>query len=101
MPAADRSDSPASGRSWRSRLLRAGRRAFVLLTGGTLCLLGFVLLFLPGPGLPVLFCGLTVLATEFAWAERLLRRLRTRVRLLATRPGRARRLPVLEPRTST
>jgi len=87
MPAPDLPDirAAAAGRSWRRRLLLTGRRALVLLAGAALGLLGFVLLFLPGPGLPVLFCGLTVLATEFAWAERLLGRLRARVRRLATR----------------
>jgi len=94
MPAPDLPDirAAAAGRSWRRRLLLTGRRALVLLAGAALGLLGFVLLFLPGPGLPVLFCGLTVLATEFAWAERLLGRLRARVRRLATRPGGAGRL---------
>jgi uncharacterized protein (TIGR02611 family) len=109
MPATDHT----TRRSWRRRLLRTGRRALVLVAGGALCLTGFVLLFIPGPGLPALFGGLTVLATEFAWAERLLHRLRARVRLLATRPSRrlrsARRVdagitryrPAVEPGPST
>jgi hypothetical protein len=94
MEASDRPDIPVprSGRSWRDRLVLAGRRALVLVAGSGLCLLGFVLLFLPGPGVPAVLAGLTVLATEFTWAERLLRRLRARLRRLATRPGWTRRV---------
>ena len=40
---------------------------------GTLVIaLGVVLLPLPGPGWLVIFAGLAILASEFAWAERLL-----------------------------
>ena len=34
--------------------------------------LGFILIPLPGPGWLIVFAGLALLATEFAWAERLL-----------------------------
>ena len=40
--------------------------------GCAVLLLGLVLVPLPGPGWLVVFVGLGVLATEFAWAERLL-----------------------------
>ena len=42
--------------------------------GGALVVLGLILMVLPGPGIPVLLLGLVVLASEFAWAETLLRR---------------------------
>ena len=32
------------------------------------------MLVLPGPGIPVMIIGLTLLALEFAWAERMLER---------------------------
>lgn len=38
--------------------------------------LGLVLMVLPGPGIPLLIAGLLVLATEFAWAEAILHRVR-------------------------
>ena len=49
--------------------LRAGRVA----VGLALVAVGVVLAFpgVPGPGLPVVFGGLTVLSTEFHWARRL------------------------------
>ena len=44
--------------------------------GGTLVILGLVFMVLPGPGIPILLLGLLVLATEFAWAEVLLHRVK-------------------------
>jgi len=36
-------------------------------------LIGFVMVLLPGPGLPIVAAGLAILATEFIWARRALR----------------------------
>ena len=44
--------------------------------GGTLIAVGVVLLVLPGPGLLLIAMGVAVLATEFAWAEAILRRMK-------------------------
>lgn len=48
------------------------RRVAVTLAGGALCVIGGVLLILPGPGLLLIVAGLVVLASEYAWARRLL-----------------------------
>ena len=40
--------------------------------GTAIVLLGLVLVPFPGPGWLIVFLGLGILATEFAWAERLL-----------------------------
>lgn len=53
-----------------------GRRVAVFVVGVALCLLGAVMLVLPGPGLLVLAAGLAVLSVEFAWARQLLHRAR-------------------------
>lgn len=50
------------------------KKLVALVIGSTLLLIGFALLFLPGPGLVVGGIGLAVLATEFWWARRLLNR---------------------------
>jgi Putative transmembrane protein (PGPGW) len=39
--------------------------------GGSVVLLGLVLIPLPGPGIPVVVAGIALLALEFAWAARL------------------------------
>jgi tellurite resistance protein TerC len=57
-------------------LLRRARRAVVAVIGGTLLLVGVAMLVLPGPALIVIPAALALLATEFVWARRLLRRVR-------------------------
>ena len=46
------------------------------IVGGTLITVGVVLLVLPGPGLVLIALGVAVLATEFAWAEAVLTRMK-------------------------
>jgi uncharacterized protein (TIGR02611 family) len=53
-------------------LLRQVRRLIVLVIGSTILLVGLALLVLPGPAFIVIPIGLALLATEFAWARRLL-----------------------------
>ena len=55
---------------------RGAKRVIVFVVGGTVLVCGLVLLVLPGPGLVVIFLGLTLLASEFVWARHWLRRLR-------------------------
>ncbi len=54
--------------------LRHVKRLVVLVIGGTVVLIGIVMLVVPGPGLVVIPVGLGILAIEFAWARRLLRK---------------------------
>lgn len=56
------------------RGLRYAKRVVIGVIGGTVLLLGIALIFLPGPAFIVIPIGLTILATEFVWAKRLLRR---------------------------
>lgn len=65
----------ASG--WGAAVLRQARRAIVLIVGGSVVLVGVVLIFTPGPALVVIPVGLSILAVEFAWARRWLKRLKT------------------------
>ncbi|MCW2576265.1 MAG: Protein of unknown function, transrane [Modestobacter sp.] len=62
---------------WRGRIaarrsLDAPYRAGVGVVGGLIVAVGFITIPLPGPGWLTVIAGLFVLATEFAWAERLL-----------------------------
>ena len=52
------------------------RRIIVGVIGGTIVLIGILLLVLPGPAFIVIPLGLLILGTEFAWARQLLRRAR-------------------------
>jgi uncharacterized protein (TIGR02611 family) len=57
-------------------VLRHARRVIAAVLGVTVLAIGIALLVLPGPGLLVLFFGLSILAAEFAWARHLLKRLK-------------------------
>ena len=60
---------------WR-RLPHPLRWLGVAIVGGTLIVVGVILLVLPGPGLVLIALGLVVLASEFAWAEAILQRMK-------------------------
>ena len=49
------------------------KKFFIALIGGTVVLIGVVMLVLPGPGVLVIAGGLAILATEFIWARRAMR----------------------------
>lgn len=61
--------------------LRVAKRIIVAVIGGTVTLIGIALVVLPGPAFIVIPIGLSILATEFLWAKRWLKR----VRQMATR----------------
>ncbi len=50
------------------------RKIVVSVIGGTVVLVGMVLLIMPGPAMVVIPVGLLILASEFAWARWLLKR---------------------------
>ena len=70
--------------AWVNRLLQAAkldnikvvRRVIVSVVGVTVVLIGIALLVLPGPAIVVIPVGLAILATEYAWARRWLRKVR-------------------------
>jgi uncharacterized protein (TIGR02611 family) len=61
-------------RNWIKKT-QAGRvfwRAFIGFIGGTITVLGSIALIAPGPGILIVLAGLGILATEFAWAGRVM-----------------------------
>ena len=52
---------------------RSGKRIAVTIAGFAVLIVGIAMLVLPGPGIVVIIAGLAILATEYVWAERLLR----------------------------
>lgn len=78
-------DEVADALGFRDRLkahpaLALAYRIGVAVVGAAVVLLGLFLVPLPGPGWLIVFVGLGILATEFAWAERLLDFARAKVR---------------------
>ena len=59
-----------------SHSLRLAKRIIVAVIGGTITLVGIALIVLPGPAFVVIPIGLSILATEFIWARRWLRKAR-------------------------
>lgn len=55
---------------------KQARRIIIFVVGISVVVIGIVLLFLPGPAFIVIPLGLAILATEFAWARRLLKKLK-------------------------
>ena len=56
--------------------VRHARRLIIAVVGVTVVLIGIALIVLPGPAFIVIPLGLAILAIEFAWARRLLHRVR-------------------------
>jgi tellurite resistance protein TerC len=52
----------------------------IAVIGATALLAGVAMLVLPGPGLLVIAAALAILASEFAWAGHLLRRVRREIK---------------------
>jgi len=57
-------------------VFKTARRMVIAVVGSTVVLIGVVMIVLPGPAILVVPAGLAILATEFAWARRLLKRLK-------------------------
>jgi tellurite resistance protein TerC len=55
------------------------RKLIVAVIGITILLLGIAMMVLPGPAFIVIPVGLGILATEFAWARRAVRRARVMI----------------------
>ena len=62
------------------RTARFARKAAIGIVGVLVVIVGIVLIPLPGPGTLIIFAGLTILATEFDGARRLLDRAKDRVK---------------------
>jgi len=53
-----------------------GRRIVISIVGVSVLLLGIVMIVTPGPAIVLIPAGLAILAVEFVWARRWLRKLR-------------------------
>jgi uncharacterized protein (TIGR02611 family) len=76
-------------RTWIKKT-QAGRvfwRVFIGLIGGTITVLGSIALIGPGPGILIVLAGLGILATEFAWAGRIMMRTKEMASKAAERTG--------------
>jgi uncharacterized protein (TIGR02611 family) len=61
---------------WNLENIKIVKRVIVSVVGATVLLIGVALLILPGPAFIVIPVGLAILATEYAWARRWLKKVR-------------------------
>ena len=76
-------------RTWIKKT-KAGRvfwRTVIGIVGGIITVLGAIALVAPGPGILIVIAGLGILATEFAWASRVVVRTRTYAQKAADKVG--------------
>jgi tellurite resistance protein TerC len=66
--------------------LHVAKRVVVAIIGGTVTLVGIALIVLPGPAFIVIPIGLSILATEFLWARRWLKKVRRMATGLKSKP---------------
>lgn len=60
--------------------LALATKAVVTVVGSVVVVVGIIMMVTPGPALVLIPLGLAILATEWAWAERLLKRARAQAR---------------------
>ncbi|MCX8108454.1 MAG: PGPGW domain-containing protein [Verrucomicrobiae bacterium] len=63
------------------------KRVVVGIVGGTVLLVGLAMVVLPGPAMVVIPAGLAILATEFVWARKWLRRAKETATTAASKTG--------------
>jgi uncharacterized protein (TIGR02611 family) len=54
------------------RTLAKARRVVTIVVGFSILIVGIAMIVLPGPAILVIPVGLTILATEFVWARKLI-----------------------------
>ena len=64
------------------------RRILVTIVGMTVLLVGIAMIVLPGPAILVIPAGLAILATEFVWARRLLKKVKEKSRVISKEAGK-------------
>lgn len=59
------------------------RRLVIAVVGGTVLLIGIIMIVTPGPAVVVIPVGLAILATEFLWARTLLDKVKAKMQKAA------------------
>ncbi len=57
---------------------KKARRVVVAIVGGSVVVVGILMIVLPGPAILVIPAGLAILGIEFAWARRWLRKVKAK-----------------------
>ena len=60
-------------------IIRHTKRVIIFVIGSTVLALGVIMIFTPGPAILVIPFGLFILATEFIWARKLLKKVKEKI----------------------
>ncbi len=80
--------------SYMIETIRQVKRVLVAVVGFTVLAVGIAMIILPGPAFIVIPVGLAILATEFVWARKLMKRVKDRFKPSEASPSG----PVRSPR---
>ena len=61
------------------KTIKQFKRLIVAIVGSTILLIGIILIVLPGPAFIIIPLGLSILASEFMWAKKLMDRLKEKL----------------------
>lgn len=61
------------------------KRLIIAIIGSTIVMIGIFLIVLPGPAFIIIPLGLSILATEFLWAKKLMTRLKEKLKKIVTK----------------
>ncbi|MBX3008483.1 MAG: PGPGW domain-containing protein [Melioribacteraceae bacterium] len=61
------------------KTLKQIKRLIVGIIGGTILIIGIILIVLPGPAFIVIPIGLSILATEFLWARNMIHKFKDKL----------------------
>ncbi|MDQ7815912.1 MAG: PGPGW domain-containing protein [Melioribacteraceae bacterium] len=61
------------------KTIKQFKRLIVAIVGLTILLIGIILIVLPGPAFIIIPLGLSILASEFMWAKKLMDRLKEKL----------------------
>ena len=62
---------------------KVAKRVAIGIVGGTVLIIGIVMIVTPGPGIAGILAGLGILAVEFAWARSWLRKIKAKAQSMA------------------
>lgn len=65
--------------------LKQLKRILIAIIGGTIVLIGVAMIVLPGPAFIVIPVGLSILATEFVWAKKLIEKFKDKFEKLKSK----------------
>ncbi len=80
---------------------KTARQVVIALAGSVVLFIGILMILLPGPAILVIPAGLAILAIEFAWARRLLKRMKQQARSMFNAGGERKAVEAPTAKTDT